>query len=986
MAVQDVPLPDSNTQKTEPPVVTPVQAEPVRASNMLLPINGQKTTAKLIVTQPKQATSNPPADGPQNPPTNPTTSRATISQLPSDRQAQVTNVKILPISPRPKGVSADQQPPSKSVGRLTLLPMIPVNDKPSSSANVRKTAADLEIPLHVLYPNRTSPTVQQDKTSDRQPIVLQSKTVRPKTSGTGQLQIIKNEVEPAQKLHAEPAQSMTLQPIVLQSKTDQPKKQTAGTGQLQIIKNKVEPIPTVQAEPAQNMALQPIVLQSKTDQPKRQTAGTGQLQIIKNKVEPAPMAQAGPAQSTALQPIVLQSKSDQPTKQTPVVPNQVVQAEPVQPVVVPNKVVQAEPVQPAVVQNNAVQAEPVQPVVIPNKVVQAEPVQAAVVQNEVVQTEMIQPAVVQNNAVQAEPVQPVVVPNKVVQAEPVQPAVAPKEVVQADAVQPAVVQNEVVQVEMIQPVVAQNEATQAETVRPAVVQPQVVQPAGVQFNVADRGPTRLEMKPANSPANHSPEKPQHVPTVDIPTAKVETAKVETPVSKTTAPSEPVASAGGVSAAGIPFYPAKTDEPTPPQNPEFPRGKELDQVLSQNVGNGNPMPGSSSGRSGFQGPANLISSSNDSWILNKGLQDEQNPNRESVVETDPSIAPQQASPGTGDYFLDENATFNNALKGCGNPDCIGCFGGDEAAIAKQMDYCGSMLCARRYYIFDTLSMTRDNGGVAGSNFFSVGTDSNYGMRVTLGHRRDAAEGTEISYWGVRTLTGSQERTDSLNRLRATFTPGGGFTEFTPETFNFYAADWQAQQMSTEFQSFEYNRTKWAWDVFKSFYGIRYIYFDDDYLLASRRGFPGNTSVGVFTLDSSNNLFGPQIGTEYFYDVGYRVSFSLLTKVGVHVNFSELNTSLKNIDYSAAPPAETFFLNQRADKTKVAGTLELGFQTHYQVAPQSRFRFGYNALWLWGVITAEDNYPVTLTPFTGTDPKTNRSAVLLQGINFGLEFYR
>ena len=734
---------------------------------------------------------------------------------------------------------------------------------------------------------------------------------------------------------------------------------------------------------------------------------------------------------SALQPIVLQSKSDQPTKQTPVVPNQVVQAEPVQPVVVPNKVVQAEPVQAAVVQNNAVQAEPVQPVVIPNKVVQAEPVQAAVVQNEVVQTEMIQPAVVQNevvqaepvqpivvpnkvvqaepvqtavvqnevvqtemiqpavvqnNAVQAEPVQPVVVPNKVVQAEPVQPAVAPKEVVQADAVQPAVVQNEVVQVEMIQPVVAQNEAAQAETVRPAVVQPQVVQPAGVQFNVADRGPTRLEMKPANSPANHSPEKPQHVPTVDIPTAKVETAKVETPVSKTTAPSEPVASAGGVSAAGIPFYPAKTDEPTPPQNPEFPRGKELDQVLSQNVGNGNPMPGSSSGRSGFQGPANLISSSNDSWILNKGLQDEQNPNRESVVETDPSIAPQQASPGTGDYFLDENATFNNALKGCGNPDCIGCFGGDEAAIAKQMDYCGSMLCARRYYIFDTLSMTRDNGGVAGSNFFSVGTDSNYGMRVTLGHRRDAAEGTEISYWGVRTLNGSQERTDSLNRLRATFTPGGGFTEFTPETFNFYAADWQAQQMSTEFQSFEYNRTKWAWDVFKSFYGIRYIYFDDDYLLASRRGFPGNTSVGVFTLDSSNNLFGPQIGTEYFYDVGYRVSFSLLTKVGVHVNFSELNTSLKNIDYSAAPPAETFFLNQRADKTKVAGTLELGFQTHYQVAPQSRFRFGYNALWLWGVITAEDNYPATLTPFTGTDPKTNRSAVLLQGINFGLEFYR
>ena len=228
MAVQDVPLPDSNTQKTEPPVVTPVQAEPVRASNMLLPIDGQVTTAKLIVIQPKQATSNPPADSPKNQTTSTTPSRATISQLPSDRQAQVTNAKIRRSSPIPKDTSTDQQPPSKSEGRLTLLPMIPVNDKPTSSTNVRNTAADLEIPLHVLYPTRTSPTAQQDKTSDRQPIVLQSKTVRPETSGTGQLQIIKNEVAPAQKVHAEPAQSMTLQPIVLQSRTDQPKKTNGG--------------------------------------------------------------------------------------------------------------------------------------------------------------------------------------------------------------------------------------------------------------------------------------------------------------------------------------------------------------------------------------------------------------------------------------------------------------------------------------------------------------------------------------------------------------------------------------------------------------------------------------------------------------------------------------------------------------------------------------------------------------------------------------
>ncbi|MCP4812238.1 MAG: hypothetical protein GY888_06995, partial [Planctomycetaceae bacterium] len=574
-----------------------------------------------------------------------------------------------------------------------------------------------------------------------------------------------------------------------------------------------------------------------------------------------------------------------------------------QPVVVQPEVVQAEPVQPAVVQNDAVQAEPVQPVVVQPEVVQAEPVQPAVVQNEVVQAEPVQPVVVQNDAVQAEPVQPAVVPNEVVQAE------------------------------MIQPVVVQKEATQAETVRPAVVQPQVVQPAGVQFNVADRGPTRLEMKPANSPAEHSPENPQPVPTADITTAKVETAKVETAKvetakvetakvetaeSKTTAPAEPVASVGAVSAAGIPFYAAKTDEPAPPQNPEFPRGQELDQVLSQNVGNGNPMPGSSSGRSGFQGPANLISSSNDSWILNRGLQDEQNPTRESVVETDPSIAPQQASPGTGDYFLDENAAFNSAIKGCGNPNCIGCFGGDEAAISKQMEYCGSMLCARRYLIVDTLHMNRDNGGVVGSNFFGVSTEYNYGMRVTFGLRRDGAEGTEFSYWGSQRLSGEQERFDPTLRLDAAFifdpamTPpfpllpppppfGNGpvFDSTKPYTSGFYQANSQTQQLSTEFQSFEYNRTKWAWDVFKSFYGLRMLYFEDRYLLASQRSTSDNLLPptvtdyrGTFDLDAQNLLFGPQIGTEYFYDVGYRVSFSLLTKVGIHANFTEMKTRAKS----------------------------------------------------------------------------------------------
>ena len=144
-----------------------------------------------------------------------------------------------------------------------------------------------------------------------------------------------------------------------------------------------------------------------------------------------------------------------------------------------------------------------------------------------------------------------------------------------------------------------------------------------------------------------------------------------------------------------------------------------------------------------------------------------------------------------------------------------------------------------------------------------------------------------------------------------------------------------------------------------------------------------------------MFGPQIGSEYFYDVGYKVSFSLLTKVGIHANFSEMrtragNTITESITVPPNPPTETSvsntYLDNVANKTKVAGTLEVGFQTHYQLAPQSRLRLGYNALWMWGVLTVEDNLPIAITPFAGTDPQTNNSGVLIQGINFGLEFYR
>ena len=133
-----------------------------------------------------------------------------------------------------------------------------------------------------------------------------------------------------------------------------------------------------------------------------------------------------------------------------------------------------------------------------------------------------------------------------------------------------------------------------------------------------------------------------------------------------------------------------------------------------------------------------------------------------------------------------------------------------------------------------------------------------------------------------------------------------------------------------------------------------------------------------MKAKNHLIGFQIGSQLFYDVGYRLSYSFLSKVGGYANIGNMKTQLYNGGFQ--------FLNNDSDDASLAGVLELGLQSHYQLRPHARFRLGYNMLWMWGVYTIEDNFPRVLSPATGTDPRTNGGAELLHGVNFGFEFYR
>lgn len=331
-------------------------------------------------------------------------------------------------------------------------------------------------------------------------------------------------------------------------------------------------------------------------------------------------------------------------------------------------------------------------------------------------------------------------------------------------------------------------------------------------------------------------------------------------------------------------------------------------------------------------------------------------------------------GNNDYF--DPGTVIEAGEGCGNPSCAGCYGLDAGAIQTQMGCCGFMTCARNYVEADALYMTRNDAGIQGSNFFGVGGSAwGYGIRTTIGHRYDCANGTEFSYMGTTDIPDSATFNDPVfARLNANWIVAGGFTGV--ETTGFFNAVTQTQNTESMLHSLEWNKTEWAWDVFKSFYGLRYIYFDNDYDFFSQN--VGGTQ-GLLQMDATNHLLGAHIGSELFYDVGYRLSYSLVTKAGGYLNASKFETRLYNNGIQ--------FLDNESNDGQLAASFDLGFQAHYQLRPRARLRMGYNLLWLWGVVTSDNNFPTVMHPGAGRDPQsTSIEGELMHGANFGIEIFR
>ena len=402
-----------------------------------------------------------------------------------------------------------------------------------------------------------------------------------------------------------------------------------------------------------------------------------------------------------------------------------------------------------------------------------------------------------------------------------------------------------------------------------------------------------------------------------------------------------------------------------------------------------------------------------------------------ILSDPAVVPAPIASGADCSTCNTGGVGGAA--GCesgGNCNCGpgGCY--DASQIASQAGLYGSVGEARYYGHLEALVMDRQDGEISFTPSLQLSDfDVDAGYRVTFGERFDAVSGREFSYWGTSDISTDQTLegpglsqaflTTDINR--GAIAPFGFFTEAVaavpgalpraPGTFGpldpgfvgsppvvgvpstLIQPTEQTQRSETLFHTVEANRVRWAWDVFKSFIGVRYIYASDRYELNSTATVPVNDTLsvissGTYTNFAQNNLIGPHIGGEWFYDVGYRLSASVNLKGGVYANLNQFDTRLFT-DGEA-------FVDNEDENTSFASSIELGVHAHYQISPRGRFRAGFNLLHLEEVATVTQNLPGLAADADGTivrviDRGTGSNTrdsddMTFTGFSFGLEFFR
>ena len=285
-------------------------------------------------------------------------------------------------------------------------------------------------------------------------------------------------------------------------------------------------------------------------------------------------------------------------------------------------------------------------------------------------------------------------------------------------------------------------------------------------------------------------------------------------------------------------------------------------------------------------------------------------------------------------------------------------------------CATPGCDVSWYVnYDALWLRRSNDEFfsLSQNTFMPDFEYEFGGRYTVGGLSDCVNGWEGVYTGPYDWQ-RQSAVLAAGSLQSRFVPGGTYTAAEIDTFN--NANQHVQAWRSRLNSFELNRRWWTWDVLSTLIGVRYVDYEENYLFLSDSA----RGLGRFQNNATNRMVGAQIGADVLYPVSLRTNFGIRGKAGVYANFDEVRASLQN--------GAITVINAADSSVDVAGLIEMGFFTNYQIVPSVRLTAGYEFWYMPGIATVPGQGPQFVNPSSATRVN-NDQELFLHGGSVGVQ---
>ncbi|MCC9644153.1 hypothetical protein LOC71_17870 [Rhodopirellula sp. JC740] len=297
---------------------------------------------------------------------------------------------------------------------------------------------------------------------------------------------------------------------------------------------------------------------------------------------------------------------------------------------------------------------------------------------------------------------------------------------------------------------------------------------------------------------------------------------------------------------------------------------------------------------------------------------------------------------------------------------------------SVGYGGGMACPTcdpyRYATVEALYMRRegiDNFTLA-RDFALDDLDFEWAPRITVGMVPDCVNGIEIGFTGVLDWESdaSVNAVDALSTLLIEDPAQPG----TLGTFGFNAldeADAQRQIYESRFWSVEMNRTMMAWDVAKLLIGGRYVDFEEDLNYTTVNG----ANTGILRNNAANRMIGVQVGADIFNPMGRFSSSYVRARAGGFLNLAESSVLVRN--------ENDILANGSDESSEISGLFEFGTGVRYQAGEIFAVRGGFEAWYLTGVATSEEQISsATVTPTFGRSLIADDDVFFI-GLTFGAE---